>query len=309
MGADLIPREVLFGNPERISPSLAPDGRRLAWIAPTGGVLNVWVSPLDDLTAAAPVTADVDRGIRSFAWAHDGHTLLYVQDRGGDENWRLYAVDVDAAAGGPTRDLTPFDGVQVQLLALDKRHPDRVLVGLNQDDPQLHDVYSLDLAAGDLVMVAKNPGFVGWVVDADFVPRAAVAPTPDGGTVIMARADTDDPWHPLLVAGPEDALTTGPVSFSLDGTTLLAISSVGADTGRLVRLDVRSGDVVEVIASDPGADVGGVDVDPDTLEVRTVTFVKERQEIVVLDEAVRAWWATTMPTACGSQPTSSTTDR
>jgi dipeptidyl aminopeptidase/acylaminoacyl peptidase len=281
----LIPREVLFGNPERANPRLSPDGRRLAWIAPTDGVLNVWVSPLDDLAAAAPVTTDTDRGIRSFAWAHDGRTLLYVQDRGGDENWRLFGVDLDT--GGPTRDLTPFEGVQAQLLGLDKHHPDHVLVGLNRDNPQLHDVYRLELATGELVKVTDNPGFVGWVVDFDFVPRAGVAPTPDGGTVLTVRTGEAEEWRPLLVAGPEDALTTGPVSFSRDGKTLLVISSVGADTGRLVRLDVGSGEVLEVLASDPGADVGGVDLDPDTLEVRTVTFVKDRQEIVVLDETVR----------------------
>jgi dipeptidyl aminopeptidase/acylaminoacyl peptidase len=282
----LIPREILFGNPERTSPRLAPDGRRLAWIAPADGVQNVWVSPLHDLAAAAPVTSDRDRGIRSFAWAHDGHTLLYVQDKGGDENWRLYGVDLDT--GGPTQDLTPFDGVQVQLLGLDKRHPDRVLVGINRDNPELHDVWSLALATGELTKITENPGFVGWVIDADFVPRAGVAPTPDGGMVIMVRAGADDDWRPLLGAGPEDALTTAPLSFSLDGSTLLALSSVGADTGRLVRVDVGSGEVIDVLAADPGADVSDVDIDPDTLEVRTVTFTKERQELVVLDEAVRA---------------------
>jgi dipeptidyl aminopeptidase/acylaminoacyl peptidase len=281
----LIPREVLFGNPERTNPRISPDGGRLAWIAPTDGVLNVWVAPLDDLDAAAPVTTDRDRGIRSYAWAHDDRTLLYVQDRGGDENWRLYGVDL--LTGGPTRDLTPFDDVQVQLLGLDKRHPDAVLVGLNRDNPQLHDVYRLELATGELTKVADNPGFVGWVVDAGFVPRGAVAPTADGGSVVMARTDADAEWRPLLTAGPQDALTTAPLSFSLDGRTLLAISSVGADTGRLVRIDVASGDVVEVLAEDPGADVSDVDLDPDTLEVRTVTFVKDRQEIVVVDEAVR----------------------
>jgi dipeptidyl aminopeptidase/acylaminoacyl peptidase len=283
----LIPRDVLFGNPERVSPQLAPDGRRLAWIAPRDGVLNVWVAPVDDLDAARPVTADTGRGIRSVSWAHDGgRTLLYVQDRDGDENWRLYAVDL--VAGGDARDLTPFADVQAQVIGLDKRHPDHVLVGLNRDNPQLHDVYRLQLATGDLVKVADNPGFVGWVADADFVPRAGVAPTPDGGTVTMVRTDADEPWRPLLTAGPEDALTTAPIAFSADGATLLAVSSVGSDTGRLVRLDVASGAVVEVIASAPDADVADVDIDPDTRTVRAVTFVRDRAEITVLDEAVRA---------------------
>ena len=284
--AALIPREVLFGNPERIGPRLSPDGRRLAWIAPAGGVLNVWVAPLDDLAAAAPVTADRDRGIRSLAWAHDGRTLLYVQDRGGDENWRLYGVDLDT--GADPVDLTPFDDVQVQLIGLDKRHPGHALVGLNRDNPQLHDAYLLDLATHELTLVATNPGFVGWVADASFALRAAVAPTPDGGTVIMVRDTAEGEWRPLLIAGAEDSLSTGPVSWSLDGATLVVISSVGAETGRLVRLDAASGEVVEVLAADPVADVGGVDLDPDTLEVRSVTFVRDRRDITVIDGAVRA---------------------
>jgi dipeptidyl aminopeptidase/acylaminoacyl peptidase len=279
----LIPRQILFGNPERVNPELSPDGRRLGWIAPTDGVLNVWVAPLDDLGSATAVTTDTERGIRSFAWAHDGRTLLYVQDAGGDENWHLYGVDLEV---GGTRDLTPFPGVQAQMIGLDKDHPDRVLVGLNQDNPQLHDAYSLALRTGELTKVADNPGFVGWVADHDFVVRAGVAPTPDGGLVIMVR--DGEAWRPLLVAGPDDALTTGPVAFSRDGRTLLAISSVGSDTGRLVRLDVATGTEVEVIAEDPRADVSGVDLDPDTGEVRAVTFLKARQELVVLDAAVAA---------------------
>src|SRR5215469_17869064 len=109
---DLIPREVLFGNPTRVSPAISPDGARLAYLAPVDGVLNVWVGTPggDDFR---PVTEDRERGIRFFAWAHDGRHLLYIQDRGGDENWHLYATDL--VAGG-TRDLTPFEGVQAQVV-------------------------------------------------------------------------------------------------------------------------------------------------------------------------------------------------
>src|ERR1700761_1643296 len=102
---DLIPRSVLFGNPERVSPQLSPDGTRLAWIAPRDGVLNVWVAPVSDggdsavdWDAAQAVTDDADRGIRSFGWAHDNRHVLYIQDAGGDENWRLYDVDLQTSA-------------------------------------------------------------------------------------------------------------------------------------------------------------------------------------------------------------------
>ena len=90
----LIPRDVLFGNPEKADPQLSPDGAQLAYLAPLDGVLNVWVGPADD-DAFRPVTRDTDRGIRMYFWAHDGEHLLYLQDVGGDENWHLHKVHLE----------------------------------------------------------------------------------------------------------------------------------------------------------------------------------------------------------------------
>ena len=163
---DLIPRKVLFGNPERVSPHISPDGTRLAWIAPHEGVLNVWVAPIGasgvDWDAARLVTDDTDRGIRSYAWARDDRHLLYVQDTGGDENWRLYDVDLETMA---KRDLTPYDGIQARIIATRKSHRDEILVGMNRDNPQLHDVYRLDLKTGELAKLIENPGYAGWLAD------------------------------------------------------------------------------------------------------------------------------------------------
>src|SRR6201984_540078 len=178
---DLIPRSVLFGNPERVSPQISPDGARLAWIAPRDGVLNVWVAPIGaggvEWDAATVVTDDTDRGIRAYAWARDGRHLLYVQDTGGDENWRLYDVDMETMA---RRDLPPFDGIQARIIATRKSHRDEVLVGINRDNPQLHDVYQLSLTSGELAKLIENPGYAGWIADEDMVVRGALSPLPDG---------------------------------------------------------------------------------------------------------------------------------
>ena len=179
----LIPRDVLFGNPERFSPRISPDGTRLAYLAPHQGVLNVWVGPVggDEFEV---VTDDRDRGIRTFEWARDNRHLLYLQDKGGDENWRLYDVDLTTRA---VRDLTPFDNVQAQIIAIEPRHPTRVLVGLNRDNPQLHDVYRLDLTDDSLTKVQANPGFAQLFTDTDLVVRGAVAITEEGGHEIFLR--------------------------------------------------------------------------------------------------------------------------
>jgi dipeptidyl aminopeptidase/acylaminoacyl peptidase len=267
----LVPREILFGNPERTGPTISPDGRRLAWLAPDEGVLNVWVGGTD-LSDARCVTRDRDRGIRTVSWAHDGRHLLYIQDEGGDENWRLHAVDVES---GDDRDLTPFPGVQARVVGMDKRFPDQVLVGLNRDNPELHDVYRLHLPTGELEKILDNPGFIGFVVDADLEVRAGVAPTADGGMTIMVREDLDADWRALLEAPHEDALGTAPLAFSEDGRHLLVISPLDANASRLVRYDVASGGV-EVLAEDERYDVADVRLHPDTREVQWVSFLRER---------------------------------
>jgi dipeptidyl aminopeptidase/acylaminoacyl peptidase len=287
--SELIPRQVLFGNPERLSPRLSPGGDRLAWIAPHHGVLNVWVAPMTaaegvSWAEAQVVTQDTDRGIRSFGWAHDDRHLLYLQDTGGDENWRLYDVDLDTMQ---RRDLTPFDGVQARIVAADRKFPTQVLVGLNRRDPKLHDVYRLDLVTGELTLEVPNPGMIGLTADAQLVVRAAVQPQPDAGFVLHVRDGQEGDWRPLLTVSGDDALGTHLVGFSADGGSLLATTSVDADTARLVRIDVATG-AMQVLAEDPDADVAGVRVHPDTRQPEIVILVKDRAEYLVLDDAVAA---------------------
>ena len=286
--AELIPRRVLFGNPERVLPRISPDGTRLAWIAPHEGVLNVWVAPVGDdgvdWAAARVVTDDTDRGIRVYAWAHDGRHVLYLQDSGGDENWRLHDVNLSTMQ---RRDLTPFEGVRTELIAVEKKFPTEILVGLNRDNPELHDVYRLNLIDGELVKEEENPGFIDWVADTQLVVRAGIAPQPDGGIVLMVRDGHGQEWRPLLTVPAEDAMTSGPIAFSEDGLSMLALSSVGADTGGLVRIDVATGDT-QLLARDPETDVTGVRLDPDTREPQIVMFEKDRVEYQVLDRALDA---------------------
>ncbi len=288
---DLIPREVLFGNPERVSPQISPDATRLAWIAPRDGVLNVWVAPISgtgeggvDWDAAQVVTDDTDRGIRAFAWARDARHLLYIQDTGGDENWRLYDVDLQT---GAKRDLTPYDGIQARIIATKKSHRDEILVGMNRDNPQLHDVYRLDLKTGELTKLIENPGYAGWIADEDMVVRGAIAPLPDGGYDLLVRDDAGSDWRTLVSIPADDAPASSVLAFSGDGKSLLAVSSLGVNTGRLVRIDLESGDA-QVLFEDPDVDVEGAMLHPDTREPQIVELVKDRAEYHVLDPSVAA---------------------
>ena len=281
----LVPREVLFGNPEKVQPRISPDGKRLAHIAPLNRVLNVWVgdigAPEDTFK---PVTNDTDRGVRAFFWGGDNARILYVQDVGGDENWRLYDVELDS---GTIRDLTPFEGVQAQLLAEEKKFPTELLVGLNKDNPQLHDVYHLDLETGELEMVLQNPGIVGFVADGEMRVRAGLQPRPDGGMNLVGRRPgaTAEQWEVFLEVDSDDALGTAPIGFTADGNSLYLLSSVDANASRLLRVDLVSG-VATVLAEDPQYDVSGVMSNPDTKEIQMVSYTKARTEHVVLDRSI-----------------------
>jgi dipeptidyl aminopeptidase/acylaminoacyl peptidase len=283
---DLIPRGVLFGNPERISPRISPDGTRLAWIAPRDGVLNLWVAPIGpdgvDWAVAQAVTEDTDRGVRIFQWAHDGRHVLYLQDVGGDENWRLYDVDLVTSQ---RRDLTPFEGIHANIIATSRRRPTEVVVGINADNPQLHDVYRLDLSSGSLLKEIVNPGYAGWVADEDLVVRCAAAPLPDGGYDVLVRDSAEADWRKLLTIPAEDATTWDVLSFSGDGTSLLMISAASVDTGALTRIDLATG-AATVLASDPAADVTGALLHPDTREPQIVMVLRDRMSYAVLDPSV-----------------------
>jgi dipeptidyl aminopeptidase/acylaminoacyl peptidase len=275
---DLIPRSVLFGNPERAAPTISPDGTRIGFVAPVDGVLNVWVGPIDDPGAAQPVTFDRGHGVSVYRFAHDDRTLLYLRDTEGDENWRLYTLDL---ATGESVLRTPAEDVTAALMGHNRWNRTTVLVGLNADNPQLHDVYSLDLTSGELSLVEKNPGFAGWLTDSNLQVRGGAAMTPDGGVAVVLR-DEEGQFEPWLQIAPEDVATTSVLGYTRDGSAMLMVSSVGVNAGRLVRLDLASGEQ-RTLAEDPVYDVSGMVTDPETLEPLSVVFAKDRDEWVHLD--------------------------
>ncbi|SEK92623.1 S9 family peptidase [Streptacidiphilus jiangxiensis] len=279
----LIPREVLFGNPARMSPALSADGERIAFLAPHEGVLNVWVGSWRK-GDHRPVTDDRGRGVRTFAWAHDGRHLLWLQDQDGDENTRLYAVD---PADGVTRELTRFPGVQTRICGLSREVPGTVLVGLNLRRPDLHDAYRLHLETGELVLAAENEGFSGWITDAALRVRGAVRALPEGGCEILARDDEQAPWRVVHAVGAEDESTTRPLGFDAEGRRLLLLSSKDAETARLLSLDLTDPDAPgEVLYADPEFDVVGVGFEPGGRRPQFVQVRRERGETEVLDPAL-----------------------
>ncbi|GAB4370366.1 MAG: S9 family peptidase [Acidobacteriota bacterium] len=285
----LIPLETLFGNPDRIAPSLAPDGRRLTYVAPLDGVLNVFLHERGG-GQDRPLTRDRGRGIRRQGWAWDGRHVLYLQDRDGDENWRLFAID---AGTGDERLLTPdapdqAHPVQVQILASSPRHPSTLLVGLNRRDERVHDVYRLGLTDGRLEEIERgDPTVIGWLADHELVVRGRLRSEPDGGTTLLMRDAPGAPWREAIRWSAEDAPLSGPLRFTEDNRRLWMRDSRDRNAAALVLFDPATGETTE-IASDPEYDVSATAFHPTRHEIQAVAFTRARREWRVLDEAVRS---------------------
>jgi len=283
----LIPLDVLFGNPERKEPNLSPDGTKIAFLAPDEGVLNVFVSEVGS-SDVRPVTKDRGRGIQTYQWAHDGRHILFNIDTGGDENWRVHTVDLET---GQIVDRTPFPGVQAQIIGASERVPDEVLIALNKDDARYHDVYRLRLSTGELTKEVSNPGFASWLVDRDLVVRGAEKPLENGGMEYVRREG--DEWATFVTVAPDDYVinVTHVVGFTDDGQLLL-VSTQGSDTGRVVSVDLATGEFTDIV-SDPDYDVltYGLDracFDPKSNELRAMPVVRDRLDYIVLDEEIEA---------------------
>lgn len=279
--ATLIPREVLFGNPDKASVQLSADGTKISYLASVDGVLNVWVGPADDPAAAEPVTDDTDRGIRGYFWAYTNEHILYIQDKEGDENWRVYSVNLNT---GETVDLTPLEGVQARIQAVSPKFPDEMLVALNDRIPQLHDVYRVNIDTGERTLVQENEGFLGFVTDDEYNVRFAARMTPDGGSEYLTPTE-EGGWESFMKIAMEDLLTTGPVMFDKTGTILYMIDSRDRNTSALVALDLETGEQT-LIAEDPQADLSDVMVHPTERNIQAVAFTYERKHWQILDESI-----------------------
>jgi len=282
----LIPLRHFFDNPERALTRISPDARRLAYLAPDEGRLNVWVRSVDRDDGRA-VTRDRERGVLSYTWSRDSSRILYVRDRTGDENTHLFAAELDRPEGGG-RDLTPWDGVKVGLVDVPRARPGEVIISANRRDRALFDAHRLDLGSARVDLVAENPGnVIGWVCDRAGALRAAYAQTPAGDYQVLHRESEDEPFRVVAEFANED--DGHPYAFSPDGRELWVGSARGVDLRRLVALDPVSG-AERPIDADEEADLLGPVVSERTGDLLGAVYRRDRVVLHAFDEALRRDW-------------------
>ncbi len=236
-GDSLIPRSLLFGNPERRTVRMSPDGKYISFIAPLEGALNIYVALASDVENAKPLTKEKGRGLyMPYFWAYTSKHIVYIKDDNGDENWAVHALDVET---GEDKAVTPEKKVQARIENLSYKRPNEILVSLNDRNPKYHELYVLNLKTGELKRVQENDRFDGFVTDDDYNVRFAKAVSSDGGSEIFAP-DGKGGWKTFMKITSEDALTTFLFDFDKSGKNAYIIDSRGRDKGALFSLNVET---------------------------------------------------------------------
>lgn len=287
----LIDREIFFGNPEISGGQISPDGRYISFIKPFHGVRNIWVKKTTEpFKAARPVTADTNRPIPGYFWSHDSKYILYVQDKGGNEDYHVYAVDPMGLPAGENavpeaRNLTPIDGVRALIYRVPKSNPDLMYVGLNDRDKAWHDLYQLKISTGELSLLRENTELIsGWGFDLKDQIRLAYRTTGDGSVEIL-RVEKND-FVPCYSCTVEE--TCYVLRFHKNDQQAYLVSNKGneLDLTALMLLDPKTGETT-LIETDPENEVDfeGAYFSKVTDELVLTTYTGDKTRYYFRDES------------------------
>jgi dipeptidyl aminopeptidase/acylaminoacyl peptidase len=257
-GKDLIPRAIIFEAPEKLDPLISPDGKYISYLAPIDQAMNVWVRTVG-MNDDRPLTNDTKRGIMKHAWARNSKYILFVQDKNGDQNWHLFATDLEKRK---TTDLTPFSDVSVGFIADSAEMPNEILIVMNKENKIVQDVYKLNIVTADIELVQKNPGnVVSWVANNNLEILGAVTVLPNGGGTLMYRDNQDTIWTEFLSWDPDEKVKS--LNLTADGKYWLLLHNINSDLMRLVKKNVKT--LEETVIFEPKkADIDNVFVNTST---------------------------------------------
>ena len=275
--APLIPMKDFFRNPTKVAYSLSPNGEYLAFMQPWENRLNVFVEKIGS-GQATRVTSAKERDIAGYAWKGDDR-IVYIQDTGGDENYRLYAVGID---GSNPKDLTPFEKVRAQIIDRLERNETEILVGLNKRLPQVFDVYRINVNTGEMQMIAENPGnYTGWATDWDGKLRIAV--TTDGvNSTLMFRNTEADKFAPVITTSFKE--TIAPLLFTADNRQVYVATNIGRDKTAIVKYDVENKKEIEKIFDHPEVDTTNLLSSRKRRTVTGVSYVTDKTYYHFIDK-------------------------
>jgi dipeptidyl aminopeptidase/acylaminoacyl peptidase len=279
-----IPLRDFFKNPEKTGFTISPDGKWLAYRAPWEHRLNVFVQPLAGGGAAKRITEEKSRDVAAAFWKGNDH-IVFLKDFKGDENFHLVSVNRD---GGDLRDLTPGEKVRAQVVDELPDDDHELLVGLNQRNPEVFDVFRMNVDTKQTKKIAENPGNItGWITDHQ--GRLRAASTSDGvNTSLLFRDKESDPWKTVLTTNFREQV--GVFFFTFDDQKMYASSNRGRDKSAIVILDPKTGKEEKVLFDHPEVDVDGLEFSRKRKVLTLSQFTTWKAERKFFDAQTEAMW-------------------
>ncbi|MBN2174394.1 MAG: S9 family peptidase [Bacteroidales bacterium] len=278
MKAKLIPLEDFFKNPEKTRYQISPNGNYYSYLAPYENRMNVFVQERGK-DEAIRLTSETDRDIAGYFWPNDDQ-ILYLKDNGGDENYKLYSVNID---GSNLICFTDFDDVRTQIIDDLPDIPNEVIIGLNKRNPQVFDPYRLNLETGEMVMLAENPGNIqGWMFDHDGKLRVAFAIVDGINTSILYRETEQDEWKDVLTTSFKDEMS--PQFFTFDNKNVIGTSNLGRDKSAVVEFDIANGKELNVLYENPEYDIEGVSYSRERKVITAASYTSWKRERHFFDD-------------------------
>jgi dipeptidyl aminopeptidase/acylaminoacyl peptidase len=274
-----------FRRPDKHSFTIAPDGLHLSFLARRSGRQNIFVQGIDvdgaPIGEPRPLTDETERDVPGHAWKGKDQ-ILFVKDFGGDENFHVLSVPID---GGEPRDLTPFDGVKasiVDVLRDDDRH---VLIQMNRRDPQVFDVFRVDVITGELTPIAENPGNVmDWMTDHEGRLRVAIAS--DGVNKTLLYRDVEaEPFRAILTTNFRE--TVSPLFFTFDDKRLYVLSNRRRDKAAIFEFDLQTGEEGALLFETTHVDVNGLTYSKHRRVLTSASYVDDRVHRHFFDDFAR----------------------
>lgn len=247
-----IPLEDFFKNPEKTRYQISPDGKYFSFMAPYEKRMNIFVQEIGR-DSAVRLTSETDRDISGYFWKN-ATRIVFLKDNGGDENFKLYGVNID---GSNLKCFTDFPKVRTEIIDDLYDFPDEMIIGLNKRNAEVFDPYRLNIVTGEMTLLAENPGNIqGWIIDHDGKLRAATAIVDGVNTQLLYRDKEGDPFKPVLTTNFKENLN--PLMFTFDNKNLFASSNLGRDKSAIVIFDIANAKEVEVLYENPDYDVDDV---------------------------------------------------
>ena len=275
-----IPLEDFFRNPEMSSFQLSPNGKYISYMKPWedgNRMMNVYIREIDSDNEIR-LTSASERSLYGYGWLND-ERIAYVQDKGGDENIHIYAVNID---GKNNIDLTPFENIQARITDNLEDDPNFILVAINKRNARIHDVYRLNVNSGEMQMIAENPGNIsGWMTDND--GKLRIATTSDGvNSSLLYRESESDEFKSILTTNFKESVS--PLYFTFDNKELYVSSNRGRDKSAIFKFDLNQAKEYELIFENDEVDVYGLMRSKKRKKITGVSYTTDKRQTHFFDE-------------------------